>query len=298
VDKFKAIDSFLAVSRAGNFARAASELGVSRAMISKRIAQLEERLGVRLFNRTTRQLSLTKAGQDYADVCLDALKAFDIGEEKLRRLEREPTGVLRIVSSRSFGLMHTTHAVADFARKYPNVQIELEFKANSRTAVRLAEHAFDVNIRLTPPPPQSRLVARRLAEFEWLLCATPAYLSGKPLPRKLEDLQSHRCVANPRSGNEWRFTLAGKPQVQRITPVLSVSRTSALYAVTLLDAGIARLPSYCVAKDIREGRLVRVLSQYAMDGGSVYAMYQRSKFKSAKISLFVEFLERRFKAAF
>lgn len=299
MDKLKSIESFVAVARSGSFSNAAGQLGVTRALISKRIAHLEEDLGVRLFHRTTRQLSMTAAGRDYLDVCGRVLAELELGEDVLTQSQKEPKGVLRIVSAKSFGTQHMGAAVADFMALYPDLRIEMELSASSPTAVQLAEHGFDVGVRIIPAP-ASRVVARKLAAFDWAICATPAYLKARGEPKTLSDLDRHRCLVNPRlsPGNVWTLRHRGKDQSTKIEPALSITSVLALKAAALQSAGLALLPTYCAGEELRSGRLRAVLPGYAMDRGAVYLVYPQARLLSSKVRLFGEFLAKRFRRGF
>lgn len=299
MDKLKSIESFVAVARSGSFSNAAGQLGVTRALISKRIAHLEESLGVRLFHRTTRQLSLTTAGRDYVDVCGRLLAELEEGENVLTQSQKEPKGVLRVVSAKSFGTQHMGSAIADFVALYPELRVEMELSASSPTAVQLAEHGFDVGIRIIPAP-SSRVVARKLAAFDWVVCAAPSYIKAHGEPKAPADIDRYRCIVNPRlsPGNVWTFRQRGKEHSVKINPSISITSVLAIKAAALGGAGLALLPTYCASEELRSGRLRAVLSAYAIDRGAVYLVYPHARLVSSKVRLFADFLAKRFRRGF
>jgi len=300
MDRFKAIESFVMVAKARSFSGAAGHLGVSKAIVSKRIAQLEDHLSVRLFHRTTRQFSLTAAGNEYLDLCSRVLTELTEEEAALTRLQSEPRGLLRIVSAKSFGTMHMASALAEFLKLYPDMRIEMELSTSSPTSVQLAEHGFEMGIRIIPAPADSRTIARKLADFHWVLCAAPNYLERHGVPEALADLADHRCLLNPRltAQNVWHFQHGGRRQSVKMTPALTITGVNALRAATLAGAGIALLPTYCVAEDIQRKALLPVLPTYRGDRGTVTAVYPHAKLMSAKVKLLTRFLASRFQNSF
>jgi DNA-binding transcriptional LysR family regulator len=296
MDRFKAIESFVMVAKARSFSGAAGHLGVSKAIVSKRIAQLEEHLSVRLFHRTTRQFSLTAAGNEYLDLCSRVMNELSEEEAALSRLQSEPRGLLRIVSAKSFGTMHMAAALADFLKLYPDLRIEMELSTSSPTSVHLAEHGFEMGIRIIPAPADSRTIARKLSDFHWVLCAAPAYLREHGVPQTLAELANHRCLLNPRltAQNVWHFQHAGQRNSHKVTPALTITSVDALRNATLGGAGIALLPTYCVADDIAGKTLLAVLPTYTAERGTIIAVYPHAKLMSAKVKLLTRFLANRF----
>lgn len=297
MDKLKAIEGFLAVSKSGSFAAAGKALSVSTAMISKRVRQLEDQLGVRLLHRTTRTVSLTEVGSHYARLWDDVFQRVREEEMALSSLHSEPRGKLRITAPRSLGELQIASAVAEFVRAYPELRVELDLAVTSPTAVQLVERGYDVGIRVIPPPLASRAVGLKLARYDWKLCATPEYLRLNRTPRAPSDLAGLRCITTPiinaqvRYSSEWQFSRSGKRTVVKVKSAIVVNSLAALRSMALRSAGIARLPSYCVDDDLRHGRLVQILPDYELEPGFIYAIYYRGK-ASNKVQLFINFLKR------
>jgi DNA-binding transcriptional LysR family regulator len=295
MDRLKAIESLVFAARSNSFSGAARHLRVSRAMVSRRISELESHLGVRLFHRTTRELSLTSAGRQYFEFCSNTLQALEYQDETLSRMQQEPQGLLRIVAVRSFGVHHVAAAIADFQKSHPRLRIEMELTSGGLVTTQLIQYGFDLGVGLAPAP-KSRLVARRIADFNLYLCAAPAYLEGRGVPRSPAQLAQHQCLIHPRHNPSgvWEFGRHGKRLKQKIPVALSVTSTWALREAALRGAGITPLPSYCVSNDVREGRLVRILERYAMAGGTVVALYPHFRMIPARVKVFTEFMRRQF----
>lgn len=298
MDKLKAIESFVTVAKTGNFASAAKRLGVSRAMIGKRIAQLEDHLKVRLFHRTTRTTSLTDEGARYMTLWSEILSHVEAQEKSLVHAGPDLRGLLRIVASRSIGMILIAPIIAQFAKSHPELRVELVLASTPRNSVQLFEQGFDISIRVAAPPPASRVIARKLTDYEWLLCASPDYIAAHGDPRTPHDLLQHHCMTAPqmnpqlRYGGDWVFHRGNKVVTENITPSLSVNSVIALRTITLQGVGISRLPSYCVVQDIADGKLVPVMAPYTLDRGAIYAVYYRERPASQKIRLFVEALRQ------
>lgn len=304
MDKLKAIESFVTVAKTGNFANAAKRLGVSRAMIGKRIAQLEDHLKVRLFHRTTRTTSLTDEGARYVVLWSEILSRVEEQEKSLVYAGPDLRGLLRIVASRSIGVLHIASIVAQFCKSYPDLRIELVLASTPRNSVQLFEQGFDISIRVAAPPSASRVIARKLTDYEWILCATPGYIEKYGEPRTPLDLRQHHCMTAPqmnpqlRYGGDWLFHRGSKTVSENITPSVSVNSVIALRTITLEGVGISRLPSYCIRQDLADGTLIPVMSSYALDRGEIYAVYYRERPASQKIRLFVEVLRQALRGRF
>jgi DNA-binding transcriptional LysR family regulator len=264
-------------------------------MVSRRISELERHLGVRLFHRTTRELSLTSAGHQYFEFCSNTLQALEHQDETLSNLQQEPEGLLRVVAVRPFGIHHLGAATADFLKSYPRLRIELELTSGNLVTTQLIQFGFDLGIGLAPSP-KSRIVARRIADFSRILCAAPDYLKNRSMPRSVYQLAQHECLINQRHNptGVWEFHRHGKRLKQKIPVTLSITNVWSLRDAALRGAGIALLPSYCVNDDLREGRLVRVLERYSMARGTIFALYPHFRMIPAKVKVFTDFLRHRF----
>jgi DNA-binding transcriptional LysR family regulator len=292
LDRFIGMAVFAKVVESASFAAAARHFAMSPAMVSKHIRTLEERLGVRLLNRTTRHVSATEVGQNYYERCLRILNELEDAERAAGDLEAAPRGLLRVTTSVSFGAHQLAPAIADYLIAYPDVSIDLSLHDNY---VDLVEERIDLAIRLGQLA-DSSLIAKKLYAVEMVLCASPGYLAAHGAPQTPRDLVKHHCLiytyATPRM---WTFTDPnGKAEVIRVSGPLSANSGDPLLALALKDAGILLGPDYLVADDLNAGRLVRLLPNYKTQETPVYAVYPHSHFLPAKTRTFIDFLAARF----
>jgi DNA-binding transcriptional LysR family regulator len=292
MDALASMRTFVAVADAASFVRAAERLGLAKSIVSKQVAALEERLGVRLLNRTTRSLSLTEAGAAYSERVREILAEIDALEASVGDLVLRPRGLLRINAPVSFGMTHLGAALADYTRAFPDVRIDLQL--NDRL-VDLVEEGFDVAIRIAPHL-DSSLVARRLATTRGVLCASPDYLARHGTPRKPEDLREHECLGYTysSSGDEWRFEGPDGPVAIRLDFRIRANNGDALMAAALAGAGLLLEPRFIVEPHLASGRLVPLLTRLRFTEYGIHAIYPHRKHLSAKVRSFVDFLVRRF----
>jgi DNA-binding transcriptional LysR family regulator len=292
LDRFTGMAVFAKVVESSSFAAAARHFDMSPAMVSKHIRTLEERLGVRLLNRTTRRVSATEVGQNYYERCLRILNELEDAERAAGDLEAAPRGLLRVTSSVSFGAHQLAPAIADYLVAYPDVSIDLSLHDNY---IDLLEERIDLAIRLGQLS-DSSLIAKKLYAVEMVLCASPGYLAANGTPHTPRDLVKSNCLiytyATPRM---WTFTDPnGKAEVIRVSGRLSANSGDPLLALALKGAGILLGPDYLVANDLNAGRLVRLLPDYKTQETPVYAVYPHSHNLPAKTRTFIDFLAARF----
>lgn len=284
---------FVAVVDADGFSAAAARLGVTKSAVSRRLAELEDRLGTRLLNRTTRRLSLTEAGAAFHGRAVRILADLDEAERSAADSNEAARGLLRVAAPMSFGMRHVGPAVADFLVDHPEVEIDLDL--NDRY-VDLVDEGFDVAVRIGRLR-DSSLIARKLAEARRVVCASPAYLARHGRPGRPEHLREHRglAYANISAADYWQFLA---PSGDKLT-VRVPSRLRANNGDVLLDAceaglGVLILPSFFVAGAIEAGRLEPLFSDGVVPGVGIYAVYPHARHLSPKVRLFVDFLARRF----
>lgn len=283
---------FAAVVEAHSFSGAAERLGISKAAVSKRVAQLERRLGARLLFRTTRRLSVTEAGAAYYEFCARIVSEAAEAEDAVTRLQAEPRGTLRINAPMSFGRLHLAPAIVDFLRRFPDVRIDLVMDDRE---LDLVAEAFDVAIRIAQLP-DSSLVARRLAPCRLVACAAPAYLKRHGVPRTPSDLSRHNCLHYSYAGpyGEWHFAGARRDASVRVSGSLRANNGETLREAALAGLGIVRIPTFLVGEDLRTGRLKRILPRYRLPELSIHALFAQRRHLPAKVRVFVEFLAARF----
>jgi len=281
---------FVAVVERGSFSGASEPLQLSRATISKHIAALENGLGGRLLNRTTRRISLTEAGQAYYDRCRQILEDVADAECVVTGFSSEPRGRLRINAPMSFGTKQFAGIVAQFCLAHPAIDVELSL--NDRF-VDLVEEGYDLVIRITQLKASS-LIARKLAPCRVVLCAAPEYLNTHGRPNSPAELERHTCLhyAYAEAGKTWILHGPDGEHRIRIHPKLSADNGDALYVAATQGLGIALLPTFIAADAIRAGDLEIILPAYQSPRIDIYAVYASRKHLSAKVRAFIDFAVR------
>lgn len=280
------LEIFTRVVASGSMSEAARELGLQTPIISKRIKRLEERLGSRLFHRTTRQISLTEAGEGFHERVLAALAGLEEAEAFLAGRSSAVTGRLRVSAPTSFGRMHIAPYLTRFFSLYPDVELQLTLTDAFQD---LVAEGFDLAIRIGELP-SSSLVARKLAAVRRILCATPDYIERHGAPSTIEDLERHVCI--PAHNNAyWHLSGPNGPVALRPVGPLSTNSSEVVREAVLSGLGIAFRSTWDVGPDLRAGRLVQVLPEW--EGSSdvgLYAVYPSRQHLPAKVRAFIDFL--------
>ncbi len=289
MDKLTSMNVFVRVAKAGSFAGAARDLGISRAMATKHIMQLESELNTRLFNRTTRNISLTEVGQSYLERCQQVLLDVEEMEAAVTHLQREPRGVLKISAPPVIGATQIAPALTEYLIGYPELSVEMVLKGGQ---VDLIDEGVDIAIYLGPISDTS-LVARKLASSSLVVCASPEYLKQHGVPQDPEDLEEHSCLINwaipPR--NKWRFKgILGEREIT-VTGRMQANMGDPIRMAAVNGLGLVMLPSYIVGRDIEKGKLVPVMEDYAVAPLDIHAVYPHRKYLSAKVRSFVDFIQ-------
>lgn len=294
MDGIGAIPIFVAVVENGGFTSAADRLGISKSAVSKRISQLEARLGVQLLHRSTRRISLTEAGERYFGHAVEAFAAAKEAEDAVAQLQGAPQGRLRINAPMSFGRLHIAPLIPEFLKRYPGIEIEMVMDDR---VVDLVEGGFDVAIR-GGVLPDSALIARKLAPCHYVICAAPGYIAKHGEPSEPGDLLNHNCVhyAYFSGAHEWTFLGPDEPITVETTGNYQVNNSEALREALIGGCGIGRLPTFIAGPDIGAGRLVRLLDQYSMPSQTFYAVFPERRHLPAKVRVFVDFAVERFGA--
>jgi DNA-binding transcriptional LysR family regulator len=289
LDRLTSMRVFLSVVRNGSFAQAAAELGMSRAMASKHVQALEERLGVRLFNRSTRITRLTEAGQRYQEQLGDVLAQLDLVESRLSEDTAGVRGLLSIAAPPLFGALYLAPVIAAFMAEYPEIRLRLTLTDRE---IDLVDEGIDVAISVRELTDSSN-IARRLTAVRMTVCASPAYLATHGRPQRPEDLAGHNCLLfaeQPlRHGAEWRFARAGEPLSIRVQGDLVSNAGDALRNLARCDRGIVRLPHYIVSDDLAAGRLQAILSDFEPPLRPVHALYAHRVHQPGKLRAFLDF---------
>jgi DNA-binding transcriptional LysR family regulator len=288
MDTLEGMRTFAAVVNEGSFSKAAERLERSPQLVSKYVAQLEARLGVRLLNRSTRKLSITEAGQAYLDRCQLIVAAVDDLEDAVSNMSEAVRGVLRINAPMTFGMHHLTPAIAAFQDTHPDLRVDL---ALDDRVIDIVSEGFDLAIRIADLD-ESSLVARRLAPIRLTVCASPAYLERCGHPEKPQDLADHDCLGYTYSSarDHWRFESEDGVEEVQINGRFRANNGDALRTAALAGHGLVLQPTFIVGDDLRAGRLVRVMPDYGVAPLSVYAVYAHRQFLSNKVRAFVDYL--------
>lgn len=290
MDFLKAIQTYAAVVETGSLVAAATKLDASSAAVSRSLAALEERLGARLLNRTTRRISMTDVGQDFFNRARQILSDVAEAEAVAGEGALKPHGLLRISAPLSFGVSRMSEWLPGFVARYPDLQLDMDL---SDRVVDLAADGIDVAVRIAKQPATTNVIARRIAPVCMLLCAAPAYLDRKGRPSKPADLVEHDVLnySYLSSGDSWTVTNgAGEDATVRIRPHIHVSNGEILRELAIGGHGVIAQPDFIVEKAIAAGALERVLDDWSMARFSLYAVYLSRKFLSAKVRVFIDYL--------
>lgn len=293
LDDVTAMIVFARVVELSGFSAAAQALGLSKSAVSKQISRLEDRLGTRLLNRTTRQLSLTEAGAAFYERCQRVEAEALAAEEAVTRLAEAPRGRLKVNAGVSFGVRHIAPALPDFLAMCPELEVDLSL--NDRL-VDLVEEGYDVAIRIGALG-DSSLVARRLAPLRRLLVAAPAYLARAGRPGHPSELKGHDCLlyAYQASGTSWHFRGAEGEVRVRVGGRVHMNNGDAILQACVGGQGFALLPSFICWEALARGEVEAVLTDWQQgDDGGVHAVFPASRNLSPKVRVFVDFLVARF----
>ncbi|MBB3178318.1 LysR substrate-binding domain-containing protein [Variovorax sp. Sphag1AA] len=284
---------FSTLASAGSLSAAARELGVTTPAVSKHLALMESRVGVLLVNRSTRRMSLTPEGELYLEHARRILGEIDGLEELLGVSKATPKGLLRVNATLGFGRSHVAPLISRFVRKHPHVEVQLQLSVNPPA---LTEDTFDVCVRFGAPP-DSRVIARNIAANRRLLCAAPAYLAKRGIPKVPNDLTKHNCIGI-RQGEEaygvWRLASGrgrnASTETVKIRGNLTTNDGEIAVNWALEGHGILMRAEWDIERYLRNGRLVQVLPQYFTPDADIYAVYPQRHQMAARVRAFVDFL--------
>jgi DNA-binding transcriptional LysR family regulator len=298
MDRFRTMQSFVRVVRAGSFTLAAQQLGMSRALISRHVSDLEARLGVRLLNRSTRAIDLTDEGGRYLEFCEQMFRDLETKEDEIAKVRAQPAGTLRILAPNSFGALHVADAVIAFAKQQPRLKLSLLLENTWFRLDDFSHRGLDMALRFAPIR-KSALTAEPIAEIDWVVCAAPDYLARHGRPAKPSDLASHACLLHANAlpdDHIWRFLAPkGVPKgvaVVRVNAALYSNSAIALRKAAIAGLGLALVPRYAVADDLAAGQLVTVLPRNRVPSRTLFAVYPGSSAAPTKVRIFVDFLAK------
>ncbi|MBY3049468.1 LysR family transcriptional regulator [Rhizobium laguerreae] len=281
---------FMAVVDAGSFIAGGQAVGLSRSAAGKAVIRLEDRLGVRLLNRTTRTLSLTEEGRMFYERGLRILVSVDEAEASVAGQDSTPRGVLRLTVDDAFGRLVVLPLLEKYLRAWPDIQVEVSF--TDRLA-DIVEEGFDLAIRIGATATDTRLVSRVIATYKARLCASPSYLAERGEPRDVDDLAVHDCLIsasrNQRQG--WRFRGEGGPWVKaQGRSRLRLDSAEAIRDAALAGLGIALLPDFLVTDDLAAGRLRQILADLETDDAKIVTLYPDKRLLEPRVRRFIDLI--------
>jgi LysR family transcriptional regulator, regulator for bpeEF and oprC len=292
LDRLGSIAAFVKVAEQGSFAAAGRALRISPSAVSKSVLRLEDRLGVRLFQRTTRSLALTEDGQTFLERCSAILADMDRAEQEMRERAAKPTGLLRIEMPTALGRLRIVPEFGKLTARHPHLRIAANF---SDTLTDPIAAGLDAVVRIGFPRDR-RLMVKRVGTVRYIVCAAPAYIAAHGAPGSLEELDRHDCIRRmPQDGEcvaSWWF---GRPDTgeafQRpITGTMTFNNNDAVVEAGLAGAGLVQLHTYMADPHLRSGALVQVLDDYAVDGPPISVLFPSSRQLSPKVRAFIEFV--------
>lgn len=291
MDRITAMNVFVEVVERGSLTAAAEALEMSRAMVTRYLAEVERWLGARLLHRTTRRISLTAPGEA---ALLRFRQMLAIGDElhgELATDNPEPHGLIRVTASVSFGQIHLAAAVADFVKRHPLTRVELLLVDR---VVNLVEERVDIAVRISRAIDPA-LIARWLAPCRSVLCAAPSYLAERGTPTTADELAGHNCLTHHYVGKSvWHLQRDGRAIAVAVGGNISANEASLLLEAVRAGAGIAMLPTYQIAPLLRSGELVEVLPEYDVEGLGIHAVYASRRQLPTIMRSFLDFLVERF----
>ena len=295
MDKFQEMRVFSAVVEAGSFVSAAAALSISKAAVSRYVADLEQRLGVRLLHRTTRKLSLTGEGEVFHSRCREILASIEESEAEVSTRAGSASGLLKVSVPLSFGVKHLARLWAGFMAAHPQVSLDVNL---SDRVVDLVEEGFDLAIRIARLP-DSSLISREIATTRLVLCASPHYLEQRGTPRKPSELREHDVIAYTllAMGDQWSFEGPDGAVTVKVVPRLRSNNGDTCIVAALNGAGIILQPTFLVGEHLAAGSLVEFLPGFRSMELGIFAVYPTRKFVVPKVRLFIDYLAKSFAGA-
>ncbi|MCE2596431.1 LysR family transcriptional regulator [Motilimonas cestriensis] len=286
MDKLKAMQLYVRVVELGSFSRVAEQLGTSKSMISKQISQLEDNLGVRLLQRSTRRLQMTELGEDYLVSCREILKRLEDTEVQLQASQHSAKGRLRINVPMALGSTVLAPALAAFMKQYPQIELDVEL---SDMAQDLLEHNFDLGLRVASREFDSAYVGKKITKFSYSICASPEYLATHPTIQTPQDLQQHHCFEYSyfRHKNLWPVGVDPVP----IAGPLKANSSVFLLEMIKQGLGIGYIPRFICHRALQAGEVVEILDDATKPIMTLFALYPVRQYTPPKVKYFIEFLE-------
>ncbi|MDC0403893.1 LysR family transcriptional regulator [Porticoccaceae bacterium] len=291
MDLFAAMRIFVRVTDKMSFSAAADELDISSSSVSKQIAQLEQRVGAKLLQRTTRRLSLTEVGEGYYQQCLAVLREVEESDNLVSQLQGAPRGTLKINCNMTFGQLLLSRAVNEFMAEHSELNVDITLDDRMPDLIR---DGFDLAIRIAEPTlPNSTLVARQIAAIPLYIVASPSYMAKAGRPASAQQLLDHNCLVFVHASNadQWRVEQPSSDETVRVSGDLRANNSLVAREAVVAGRGIANLAYFAIEEQVRRGELQRVFPEAQPEVLSVYAIYPDRRYLSPKVSVFIEFLQ-------
>jgi LysR family transcriptional regulator, regulator for bpeEF and oprC len=291
-DRLGSIVAFVRVAELGSFAKAAKALGISSSAVSKSIARLEDRLELRLFQRTTRALSLTEEGQLFFQTCDRVLAELDDAERSIRERAAAPAGVLKVELPTALGRLKIVPALSTLTRQYPGMRIDASFDDR---LTDLIDTGLDAVVRIGEPR-DSRLMVRRVGTVRYIVCAAPSFIKKYGKPESPDDLKRFACIRRVQHGNmsyaTWKFASPqdGSAFEREVAGTLSFDSNDVIIDAGLAGDGLVQLHTYMAEPYLTSGQLVQVLSEYAAPGPPISVLFPSNRHLSPKVRIFIHFV--------
>lgn len=282
--QWQGVSEFVAVAESENFTRAAEQLKLSTAQVSRQVSQLEERLSVKLLYRTTRKVTLTDEGRVFYQHCRAVLDGLQNAEDAVQNLQNKPKGKLKMTASVTYGERVILPLVSKFIKRYPEVSVEV-YLTNKR--VDVVDESYDLAIRIGELK-DSNLMARKLSKRSSYICASPEYIKNYGEPHSLSELSRHNCLRG--TMEHWRFTVEGKEKSIKVSGNIRYNSGYALTQAALEGIGIVQLPDYYTHAYLKQGLLVPVLEHYRIPEEAIWAVYPQNRFLSPKVRALIDYL--------
>ena len=287
MNAFEDMRLFVQVLESRSFTAAAEQLGISKQYISRRLMQLENRLGARLLNRSTRRLDVTALGQSYYNSAVRLLAEVEQVEQGIAGQAAEPRGTLRVSAPLSFAMAQLSALMPRFLQRYPQVQVEIDL---SDRPVDLLGEGYDLVLRIGTLE-DSSLIARRIASIARVYCASPDYLAARGTPKTPQELATHDCLPYGHSRQvQWRFEVDGKPLVIGVSGRMRANNGELLCEAAVAGMGIAYLPRFIVQQALRSGQLQTVLNEFITEPLALSAVYPQHRQTSRPVQVLIDFL--------
>jgi len=291
MDRLSAMHIFVRIVQQGSFSAVADEMGLSQSSVSKKVSALEDYIGSRLINRSSRQIVLTEVGTNYYEQCLGILERVDKAETQAKEFTSDPAGLLKVTLPTTFGRLHVVPYLSDFMNQYPKIKVDLKLLDHK---VDLVTEGIDLALRIGELQ-DSSLVATTLGHSRRIVVASQAYLKRNGTPKHPSELVGHNCLVYSllSSVNSWQLREQGKDIVVQVQGDFQANNGDVLQEMALQDKGIAFLPSWLIKQDVQAGRLIEILSEFSPAPMPIYALYPKDRYMPLKVRFFIDFLKKR-----